>query len=73
MTISDRTDFMNSARVSTRSGLAIILLPGAETTISTSWCSANAWEQRAQTDFTGSDDAGNRINFTGPNVRLLGK
>ena len=73
LTISDRTDFMNGARVSSRSGLAIILAPGEAKTITTRWCSANPWEQKAQTNFVGSDDVGNRINFVGPGVLLLKK
>lgn len=73
LTISDRTDFMNGAKVSERSGLAIVLTPGAAHKLTTRWCSANSTEQSAQTNYTGSDDAGNRITFTGPTVRLLGK
>jgi hypothetical protein len=71
MTISDRTDLFDGAQVSSRTGLGIVLTPGQETTIRTRWCSANNIEHRAQTNFSGSDDAGNRITFTGPTVRLM--
>jgi len=64
---------MNGAEVSKRSGLGIVLAPGAERTIATRWCSANATEQTARTNFFGSDETGARINFTGPLVRLLAK
>ena len=70
ITISDRVDSFDGAQVSTRTGLGIVLAPGAQTSIHTRWCSANAIEHRAQTTFTGSDDAGNRINAAGPAVRL---
>lgn len=71
LTISDRADFFDGAHVSNRSGLGIVLAPGQETSIRTRWCSANNIEHRAQTNFSGSDDAGNRIEFNGPTVRLL--
>ena len=71
LTISDRVDLFDGAQVSSRSGLGIVLAPGQETTIRTRWCSANNTEHRAQTNFSGSDDAGARISFTGPTVRLL--
>jgi hypothetical protein len=70
ITISDRADFFDGVQVSTRSGLGIVLAPGQGTTITTSWCSANNIEHRAQTNFSGSDDSGNRITFTGTTVRL---
>lgn len=73
LTIGDRTDYMNGAKVIERSGLGIVLDPGAERRITTRWCSANSTEQTARTDFFGSDDGGTRINFTGPDVRLLAK
>ena len=71
LTISDRVDLFDGAQVSSRSGLGIVLDPGQETTIRTRWCSANNIEHRAQTNYSGSDDAGNRISVTGPSVRLL--
>jgi hypothetical protein len=70
LTISDRVDSFDGVQVSTRSGLGIVLAPGAQTSIHTRWCSANATEHRAQTTFSGSDDAGNRITAAGPTVRL---
>lgn len=71
VTVSDRTDFFDGARVSTRSGLGIVLEPGAETTIRTRWCSANNIEHRAQTNWSGSDETGARIDVNGVVVRLL--
>jgi hypothetical protein len=68
--ISDRRDSFDGTEVSTRSGLGIVLAPGAQTSVRTRWCSANATEHRAQTTFTGSDEAGNPINVTGPMVHL---
>jgi hypothetical protein len=73
LTISDRADAFDGTEVSTRTGLGIVLAPGAQTSIRTRWCSANATEHRAQTTFSGSDDAGNRINVTGPTVRLAAR
>jgi hypothetical protein len=73
LTISDRTDFFDGVEVSKRSGLGIVLAPGQDTTITTSWCSANNIEHRAQTNFSGSDDGGNRVAFTGTTVRLQPK
>lgn len=70
LTISDRTDFFDGVEVSRRSGLGIVLTPGASTSITTRWCSGNNVEHRAQTNFSGSDDNGTRIAFTGPVVRL---
>jgi hypothetical protein len=73
ITISDRSDFMNGARVSSRSGLGIVLKPGETNTITTRWCSANTTEQSARTDFTGSDANNARINVTGQTVKLSAK
>jgi hypothetical protein len=73
LTISDRADSFDGAEVSKRSGLGIVLAPGADTKITTQWCSANNIEHRAQTNFSGSDDKGNRIAVTGPAVRLMPK
>ena len=71
VTISDRSDFFDGARVSTRGGLGIVLEPGAETTIRTRWCSATNVEHRAQTTWSGSDEAGTRLDVNGVTVRLL--
>jgi hypothetical protein len=73
VTISDRADSFDGVGVSARTGLGIVLAPGAQTSIRTRWCSASATEHRAQTTFTGSDDAGNRINAVGPTVRLAAR
>lgn len=71
LTISDRVDLFDGAQVNAGTGLGIVLTPGQETTIRTRWCSANNREHVAQTNFSGSDDAGNRISVTGPTVRLM--
>jgi hypothetical protein len=73
VTLSDRENFFGGVSVSKPTGLGIVLAPGASTTIPTSWCSANNIEHRASSNFTGSDAAGNRVNFSGPTVRLLAK
>jgi hypothetical protein len=73
LTISDRSDSFDGTEVSTRTALGIVLVPGAQTSIRTRWCSANATEHRAQTTFSGSDDAGNRISVAGPTVRLAAR
>jgi hypothetical protein len=73
LTISDRADSFDGTEVSTRSGLGIVLAPGAQTSIRTRWCSANATEHRAQTRFMGTDDAGTPFNVTGPTVRLAAR
>jgi len=73
ITISDRADSFDGVQVSTRSGLGIVLEPGAEHKLQTRWCSANSTEHRAQTTFSGSDASGNRINVAGPVVRLAAR
>jgi len=73
ITISDRTDSFDGVQVSARSGLGIVLPPGADTSIRTRWCSAYSTEHRTQTTFSGSDAAGNRINVAGPVVRLMAR
>ncbi|OFW15145.1 MAG: hypothetical protein A3F70_01465 [Acidobacteria bacterium RIFCSPLOWO2_12_FULL_67_14] len=73
ITISDRADSFDGVQVSTRSGLGIVLDPGAEHSIRTQWCSANSTEHRAQTTFSGSDAGGARINVAGPVVRLMAR
>jgi hypothetical protein len=70
ITISDRTDFFDGAQTGQRSGLGIVLAPGAKTTLTTRWCSANATEHHTRTDFTGTDARNNRINVKGPDVTL---
>lgn len=71
LTISDRADSFDGVEVSKRSGLGVVLAPGAATKIATNWCSSNNVEHRAQTNFGGSDDRGNRVTVTGTSVRLL--
>jgi len=71
VTVSDRTDSFDGVEVSSRSGLGIVLGPGAEFTITTRWCSANNIEHITHTSFSGSDDAGARVTLTGPDVHLL--
>lgn len=71
VTLSDRENFFDGVSVSKQSGLGIVIQPGATFALTTRWCSANNIEHRAATNFTGSDAAGNRINVTGPTVRLL--
>jgi hypothetical protein len=73
VTISDRADSFDGVQVSARSGLGIVLAPGAQTSIRTRWCSANATEHRAQTTFMGSDAGGNPVNVSGPTVRLAAR
>jgi hypothetical protein len=67
LTISDRADFFDGVQVSTRTGLGITLNPGQDTSVTTRWCSGNNIQHTAQTNFNGSDDAGNRVaaSFTG--------
>lgn len=73
VTLSDRENFFDGVSVSKPTGLGIVLAPGASISIPTSWCSANNIEHRASSNFTGSDAASNRVNFSGPTVRLLAK
>lgn len=73
LTISDRADFFDGVEVSKRSGLGIVLAPGADTKITTQWCSANNIAHTAKTNFSGSDDSGNRVTFDGSSVRLQPK
>jgi hypothetical protein len=71
VTVSDRTDFFDGGRVGSRSGLGIVLEPGAETAIRTRWCSATNAEHRAQTNWSGADDSGRRVDVNGEVVRLM--
>jgi hypothetical protein len=71
LTVSDRVDHFDGVQVSARSGLGIVLDPGAEATITTRWCSANNVEHTARTDFSGSDEAGTRVSLSGPTVQLV--
>jgi hypothetical protein len=71
VTISDRADAFDGVEVSKRSGLDIVLEPGADAAVTTEWCSSNNIEHRARTSFSGSDDSGNRVTFAGTTVRLL--
>ena len=71
ITITDRADSFDGVEVSRRSGLGLVLAPGADTGISTHWCSSNNIEHRARTSFSGSDDQGNRVTFAGTSVRLM--
>ncbi|MGH9253422.1 MAG: hypothetical protein ACRD3C_02510 [Vicinamibacterales bacterium] len=73
LTISDRVDFFDGVEVSKRSGLGIVLPPGADAAITTHWCSGNNVAHRTQTNFSGSDDNGNPIAVIGPIVRLQPK
>jgi len=73
VTLSDRENFFDGVSVSKPTGLGIVLDPGASISIPTSWCSANNIEHRASSNFSGSDSANNRVNFSGPTVRLLAK
>jgi len=73
ITISDRSDFFDGVMTGSRSGLGIVLRPGASQSITTQWCSANAIEHHTRTDFSGTDASNNRINVTGPTVTLAGR
>jgi hypothetical protein len=70
ITISDRTDFMDGAVLSQRSGLGLVIPSGSKTSVTTRFCSASAAEHHTRTDFTGTDAKNNRINFHGPDVVL---
>lgn len=70
ITVSDRTDFFNNREVSRRNGLGIVLAPGAQTTITTRWCSAAAGPHTAKTDFSGQDADGAAVVFHGTTVTL---
>jgi hypothetical protein len=73
LTISDRTDWFDGAKFSTKSGLGIVIPAGSKTTLTTRFCSANATVHHTRTDFTGTDSKNNRINYTGPDVTLAAK
>ena len=68
--VSDRTDFFNNREVSKRNGLGITLAPGAETSVTTRWCSASAGPHTAKTDFSGQDSDGTFVVFHGSTVTL---
>jgi len=73
LTLSDRTDYMDGAVLSQRSGLGIVIPAGSKTQLTTRFCSANSGEHHTRTDFTGTDAKNNRINFKGPEVTLSKK
>jgi hypothetical protein len=73
ITLSDRADYSDGALFSTRSGLGIVIPAGSKTTLTTRYCSANSFEHRNRTDFTGTDSRNNRINYRGPEVILSKK
>jgi len=73
LTLSDRTDYMDGAVLSQRSGLGMVIGAGSKTQLTTRFCSANAGEHHTRTDFTGTDAKNNRINFKGPEVTLSKK
>lgn len=68
--VSDRTDFFNNREVSKRNGLGISIAPGANSTVTTRWCSASAGPHTAKTDFSGQDADGVQVVFHGSTVTL---
>jgi len=64
---------MDGAVLSSRSGLGLVIPAGSKTSLTTRFCSANAFEHHTRTDFTGTDSRNNRINFKGPDVTLAKK
>ncbi len=68
--VSDRTDFFNNREVSRRNGLGINIAPGAESTVTTRWCSASVGPHTAKTDFSGQDVDGVSVVFSGNTVTL---
>jgi hypothetical protein len=68
--VSDRTDFFNNREVSKRNGLGITLAAGAETSVTTRWCSASVGPHTAKTDFSGQDADGTFVVFHGNTVTL---
>lgn len=68
--VSDRTDFFNNREVSKRNGLGISIAAGAETSVTTRWCSAGAGPHIAKTDFSGQDADGAGVVFHGNTVTL---
>ncbi len=73
LTLSDRTDYMDGAVLSQRSGLGIVIPAGSKQTLTTRFCSASADEHHTRTDFTGTDAKNNRITYKGPDVVLSKK
>jgi hypothetical protein len=68
--VSDRTDYFNNREVSRRNNLGIVIEPGAETSITTRWCSASAGPHTSKTDFSGRDSDGASVVFHGAAVTL---
>ena len=68
--VSDRTDFFNNREVLKRNGLGITIAPGAESTVTTRWCSASVGPHTARTDFSGQDVDGVAAVFHGTTVTL---
>jgi hypothetical protein len=53
--VSDRTDYFNGREVSKRTGLGITIEPGAESSLTTRWCSSASGSHTAQTNFGATD------------------
>jgi hypothetical protein len=72
--VTDRADYFNNREVSRRSNVGITLEPGAETRITTRWCSVSSVVQTAQTDW-GATDTSTAAGLTvvGPRVTLQAK
>ena len=72
--VSDRIDYFNNREVSRRANLGITLEPGAETRITTRWCSVSSVVQTAYTDWTATDATTAAVfTFAGPRVMLQAK
>ncbi|HEY6360380.1 MAG TPA: hypothetical protein VIX63_04710 [Vicinamibacterales bacterium] len=72
--VSDRTDYFNNREVSRRSNLGITLDPGAQTAVTTRWCSASSGFQTAQTNWSVTDTTTAAVlTVAGPRVMLQAK
>ena len=72
--VTDRTDFFNGRETSKRGNLGINLAPGADTSITTRWCSSASGNQNAQTNWVATDTTTNStLSVTGTLVTLTAK
>jgi hypothetical protein len=72
--VNERTDYFNNREVSRRANLGITLEPGAETRITTRWCSVSSVVQTAYTDWSATDATTAAVfTFAGPRVMLQAK
>jgi hypothetical protein len=73
ITVTDRADVFDTGAPTIRTGLGIAIAAGAESKVTTRYCSVTNVDHFAFTNWAGVDAKGNPVSFTGVAVRLLKK